>query len=120
MSRAALSGASVGRILPSLRQKPWSNAVDAGRGPGLRRGGGLRQLRDAQHFRADFPGLWSDFIRATCATRHDAVVCYGVTFQTACNWWDGRVCIPMGNHVGLAGRLHPAVYARIILRIGGR
>lgn len=39
------------------------------------------------------PSLWSRYVRGRFATREACADHFGVTFQTACNWWD-EVCAP--------------------------
>ncbi|WP_313349105.1 hypothetical protein [Paracoccus sp. (in: a-proteobacteria)] len=54
-------------------------------------------------FRARFATFWSDFIRANYRNPEEVSVAFGVTFQTALNWWNGANR-PSGDVVALAGR----------------
>lgn len=78
------------------RQKPLANAFAP------------RDLRRA------FPVTWGRFIRATMPNRETVAAVYGVTFQTACNWWDDAV-VPMGDKVVIAQTGWPDEFARIVL-----
>ncbi len=57
---------------------------------------------DPRLFRARFAHYWSEFIRANYRSREEVAVNFGVTFQTASNWWDGANK-PYGDSVALAG-----------------
>jgi len=41
---------------------------------------------------------WADLVARRCGTREACAVMFGVTFQTACNWFDGFSC-PTGDKV---------------------
>jgi hypothetical protein len=51
-----------------------------------------------------------DLVEARCGTREVAATVFGVTFQTACNWFDRDRC-PMGDKVMLAVRMWPEAFA---------
>ena len=53
---------------------------------------------------------WSDLVRRRCLTREACAVTFAVTFQTACNWWDGWSC-PTGDKVMMAISLWPEEFA---------
>jgi hypothetical protein len=51
-------------------------------------------------------GFWAGLVARRCGTREEAAVVFGVTFQTACNWFDG-FSTPTGDKVLMAVRLWP-------------
>ena len=55
--------------------------------------------------------FWSALVRRRCPSREACAVQFGVTFQTACNWWDGFSC-PGGDKVLTAQRLWPEDFER--------
>ncbi len=63
----------------------------------------LPKVFDPRSFRARFAAFWSDFIRANYRNPEEVSVAFGVTFQTALNWWNGANR-PSGDVVALAGR----------------
>lgn len=63
----------------------------------------LPKVFDPRSFRARFATFWSDFIRANYRNPEEVSVAFGVTFQTALNWWNGANR-PSGDVVALAGR----------------
>jgi len=67
----------------------------------MRRAHGRRSAAEMHQFRADFPDLWSGFLRSQFRSREQAAAYFEVTFQTACNWWDG-VVRPSGDKVAQA------------------
>jgi hypothetical protein len=50
--------------------------------------------------------FWADLVDRRCNSREHCAVVFGVTFQTACNWYDGFSC-PTGDKVLLAIDLWP-------------
>lgn len=56
-----------------------------------------------------FKVWWGDLVEARCGTREVAATLFGVTFQTACNWFDRDRC-PMGDKVMLAVRMWPEAF----------
>lgn len=54
--------------------------------------------------------FWADLVARRCGSREVCAVQFGVTFQTACNWFDGFAC-PTGDKVLLAVRLWPDEFA---------
>lgn len=50
--------------------------------------------------------FWSDLMQRRCDSREACAVLFDVTFQTACNWWDGFSC-PTGDKVMMAVRMWP-------------
>lgn len=103
---------SCGHPAPAAGQTSCANPFDqpaGGRGRGrvqARRAFGV--VVDGPWLRRQMPGLWSDYCRAVFVGREACAAHFGVTFQTACNWWDG-VCAP-----------HAAVYARASIEDGAR
>lgn len=63
----------------------------------------LPKVLDPRAFRARFAHYWSDFLRANYRNPEAVAHAFGVTFQTACNWWNGTNR-PSGDIVALAGR----------------
>ncbi|OWJ71399.1 hypothetical protein CDV50_10365 [Haematobacter massiliensis] len=63
----------------------------------------LSNLFEPRAFRLRFADYWSKFLRQNYRRPEDVAVAFGVTFQTACNWWDG-LNRPSGDAVALAGR----------------
>lgn len=49
---------------------------------------------------------WADLVARRCGTRETCAAVFGVTFQTACNWFDGFSC-PTGDKVMDAMDLWP-------------
>lgn len=60
-----------------------------------------------------FMAAWSKFVRATSKTRGRCVKEYDVTFQTACNWFNGER-VPTGDKVAHAFTLHPDLAAQLL------
>lgn len=50
--------------------------------------------------------FWADLVARRCRSREECAVVFAVTFQTACNWFDGFSC-PTGDKVMMAMRLWP-------------
>lgn len=63
----------------------------------------LPKVLDPRAFRARFADHWSAFLRTHYRNPEAVADCFGVTFQTACNWWHGSNR-PSGDVVALAGR----------------
>ena len=63
----------------------------------------LPKVLDPRAFRARFADHWSAFLRAHYRNPEQVAERFGVTFQTACNWWHGSNR-PSGDVVALAGR----------------
>jgi hypothetical protein len=62
--------------------------------------------------REAFKVWWGDLVEARCGTREVAATVFGVTFQTACNWFDRDRC-PMGDKVMLAVRMWPGDFGLV-------
>ncbi|SEP28432.1 hypothetical protein SAMN04490248_1793 [Salinihabitans flavidus] len=60
--------------------------------------------------RAEFPELWSGYVRSRFRRIEDVAVFFDVRFQTACNWWHGDNR-PSGDKVALAVLTDPAGFA---------
>ncbi len=93
----------------ACRQMSHANPFD-GRG----RGRDAARSAHAGHStdRAAFLRRWSLLMIASFASREVCAVHFGVTFQTACNWFDG-LNAPYGHHVDHATRTL-ARYAEIM------
>lgn len=63
----------------------------------------LPKVLDPRGFRARFAHYWADFLHANYRNPEAVAHSFGVTFQTACNWWNGANR-PSGDVVALAGR----------------
>lgn len=59
---------------------------------------------------------WADFVAQVTASREACADEFGVTFQTACNWFDG-FSTPTGDKVMQASRDYPEAYARLLARV---
>ena len=59
---------------------------------------------------------WAAFVASVTASREDCAVVFGVTFQTACNWFDG-FSTPTGDKVMQASRDYPEAYAALLARV---
>lgn len=65
-------------------------------------------------FRADFPQTWARLIRRCFTSRDTVAIFFCVTFQTACNWWDGSTCRPSGDKVALAAMAFPEMFFEVM------
>ena len=68
---------------------------------------------DPLPYRAEFLDRWAALIRHLFVTREDVAAGFGVTFQTACNWWDG-LNRPSGDKVALAAVTWPDEFTRFM------
>ena len=93
----------------ACRQMSRATQFD-GRGRG--RDAARRAHADHGTDRATFLRRWSLLMIASFASREVCAVHFGVTFQTACNWFDG-LNAPYGHHVDHATRTL-ARYAEIM------
>ncbi|MCV2877590.1 hypothetical protein OE699_01890 [Sedimentimonas flavescens] len=64
-------------------------------------------------YRVAFCGRWQGLMQHLFRTREDVASAFGVTFQTACNWWDGTNR-PSGDRVALAAITWPEEFARFM------
>lgn len=81
------------RGLQTSRPNPLPKAIAGGRGRSrvaIRRAHGWGPC-DPRTARAALPWQWQDFVTSNFASREECAVFFGVTFQTACNWFDGLV-----------------------------
>ena len=69
---------------------------------------------DVQVWRVDFPDRWSRLVRGSFASRDAVALFFDVTFQTACNWWDGTICRPGGDKVALLALADPVRFADVM------
>ncbi|KFI27794.1 hypothetical protein CN97_00870 [Haematobacter massiliensis] len=53
--------------------------------------------------RACLADYWARFLQQNYARPEEVSVAFGVTYQTACNWWEG-LHKPLGDKTTLAGR----------------
>lgn len=56
---------------------------------------------EPHRYRARFPDQWSGFLRSNFRNAEEVAVVFGVTFQTALNWWHGTHRLS-GDKVALA------------------
>lgn len=99
--------ASVSSVAPDAGQKSLSKefAPVGGRGRDCRT---ARRGRDAHALKCNMAVLWRRYVRLAYRSREDLRADFDVTFQTACNWWDG------------AHAPSSAAYARAALQDGVR
>jgi hypothetical protein len=71
---------------------------------------------DPYRFRAEFTDLWSGYLRDSFRNVEAVAVAFDVTFQTACNWWNGTHR-PSGDKVALAALRDPQRFAASMLPI---
>lgn len=94
MSSRAPRVASPAYPAPSRGQMSQPRAVDRGRSAQA-----MRRISVApvitRHERIVF---WADLVARRCGSREACAVMFQVTFQTACNWFDGFSC-PTGDKV---------------------
>ena len=57
---------------------------------------------------------WAKFVRTVTRSRMDCQRRFDVTFQTACNWYDGK-CVPTGDKMAHAAAAFPREFAVIVL-----
>ncbi len=92
---------------PTRGQMSHANGIDR-----LGRGRSVQARRRAQVLpvitvsRRDAISFWSQLLARRCGSRERAAVMFDVTFQTACNWWDG-FSVPTGDKVLQAMRWWP-------------
>lgn len=87
----------------SAGQKSFANRFDCRAGETAR-----RARVDGHWLRCNMAALWGRYVRLAFASREAVAAHYGVTFQTACNWWDE-------SHAPAA-----AIYARASIEDGER
>lgn len=71
---------------------------------------------DPYRLRHEFPDLWSAYLRGTFRNPEAVSVAFGVTFQTACNWWNATHR-PSGDKVALAALRDPEGFAASMMNI---
>ena len=86
-----------GHAAPCAAQMSHASVFD-GRG---RSRGAARRAHVRRGGGADFARRWSLLMIASFPSREACAVHFGVTFQTACNWFDGH-CRPYGDAVAHA------------------
>lgn len=93
-------------------QKSWSNVFD---GRGRSRAAYRRTFHrpDPVRYRSEFQPRWSRLIELVFGSRDRCAAEMGVTFQTACNWWDG-IARPTGDKVAMLAFMHPEEFGRIM------
>ena len=108
--KTPLTAVDRSRYRPPAGQMSRDNLLDG-------RGRGVTAARRAHvHHGIDRDGFqrrWSLLMIASFASREACAVHFGVTFQTACNWFDGH-CRPYGDAVDHALRTLPD-YQRVMM-----
>ncbi len=92
-----ITSRSGGRSGPPRAQMSRANAF-GGRGRSV---AAARRAHACRPEAAVFQRRWSLLMIASFPSREACAVHFGVTFQTACNWFDG-VCRPYGDAVAWA------------------
>lgn len=59
---------------------------------------------------------WARFVARTCGSRDACAVVFGVTFQCACNWFDG-FSAPQGDKMLLGAACFPAAFADLVAEV---
>ena len=73
-------------------------------------------ILEPDRMRFEFPDLWSAYLRASFRNPEMVSVAFGVTFQTACNWWNATHR-PSGDKVALAALRDPEGFAASMMTI---
>lgn len=68
------------------------------------------KVLDPYRMRVEFPDLWAGYLRAHFPNPEAVSVAFGVTFQSACNWWNATHR-PSGDKVALAALRDPEGFA---------
>ena len=63
--------------------------------------------------------MWSRFLRANFRNPEAVMLAFGVTFQTACNWWNA-VGRPTGDKVALDEMSNPGRFTAFVADRMGR
>lgn len=115
---AAVTARPVNRGTGAAQMSPANGFEGRGRWPGAARQRVGRLSARTVTFactpdRDDFMDAWRRFVRETSKTRTRCQKEYDVTFQTACNWFNGER-VPTGDKVAHAYTLHPGVAAQLL------
>lgn len=70
----------------------------------------LNRVFDPYRMRVEFPDLWAGYLRGHFRNPEAVAVAFDVTFQTACNWWNGTHR-PSGDKVAIAALRDPDGFA---------
>lgn len=111
MTRLSLVICDGPRSAPARGQMSHPNPFEGrGRSVAARRrvAGRLGPLAD----KGAFVAWWAALVARRCGSREACAAVLGVTFQTACNWFDGMSC-PTGDKVALAVALWPEEFAAL-------
>lgn len=65
---------------------------------------------DPYRFRSEFLDLWAGYLHQQYRNPEAVAVAFDVTFQSACNWWNGTNR-PSGDKVALAALRDPVGFA---------
>ena len=96
----------VAQSAPRPGQTSTSKIVD------LRIVGGARRRRAPLVTRHQAKAFWADLMARRAETREDAARIFSITFQCACNWFDGAV-VPSGDKVLIAIKLWPEEFGLV-------
>lgn len=95
---------------PGRDQKSRANPFD--RRAGGRGAAAARRVSVAPVItRHEATAFWADLVARRCRSREECAVVFQVTFQTACNWFDGFSC-PTGDKVMMAMALWPEEFGQ--------
>lgn len=108
MTFRSIPGGASSQAAPRPGQASMSKPFDLRVIPGGRRRAPMVTRHDAKT-------IWADLVARRCGDRETAALTFGVTFQTACNWFDGFVC-PSGDKVMIAVQLWPEEFAPVEAR----
>lgn len=116
--RLAFSQLSPVRRTGSAQMSPANAFEGRGRWPGAARQRVGRLSARTITFasppdRDDFMEAWAKFLKLTSKTRSRCAKDYDVTFQTACNWFNGER-VPTGDKIGHAFTLHAELAAQLL------
>ena len=106
MSSRAIRFAPVAHPEPRAGQMSRPNLFDRGRSAAAARRVSVAPVIT----RHEATAFWADLVARRCTSREACAVMFAVTFQTACNWFDGFSC-PTGDKVMMAMALWPEEFA---------
>lgn len=106
MTLRSIPGGASAHAAPRAGQASPSKPVD------LRVVSGGRRRRDPLISRPEAKAKWADMITRRCDDREEAADLFRVTFQTACNWFDGFV-VPSGDKVMMAMEFWPEEFGLV-------
>lgn len=96
-----VNAADTGRSASGACQMSRFNLFDQGARPSGRRSAHHQRRGRVLPDRSQFARRWSLLMITSFSSREECAVCFGVTYQTACNWFDAR-SRPYGDAVDFA------------------